>query len=599
MRRTIPVLGALLLLAVAQAKAQTAASAGDRDAAAYTPDLAELMAPPASELAEVVERYSADEAAIMRRHDSASATRNARLREFHEAWLEKLDEVRFEDLDVEGRIDYTLLRNRITYQLRRLTIEDQTEREMAPLLPFADAIVGVHEARRRLDPVNPREAAATLDEASNQLEQVEASVRTGLRDAAATGAITARREVAFRAARRADELRRMASDWFDHFNGYDPLFGWWVREPHDKLSKALEDYAKLLREDVVGIKAGQEEPIIGDPIGREALLLDLEAELIVYSPEELIALAEEQLAWGEVEMRKAASELGFGDDWHAALEHVKTLHVEPGGQVDLVTDLAHEAIAFLRERDLVTVPALAEDIWRMNMLSPERQRVAPFFLGGETVQVAFPTDAMSHQDKIMSLRANNIHFSRAVVHHELIPGHHLQGFMTARYSTHRNAFSTPFWGEGWALYWEILLYEMGFPATPEDRIGMLFWRNHRAARILFSLNFHLGRWTPDECIEFLVERVGHERGSAEGEVRRSFAGTYSPLYQAAYLLGGLQLRQLHREAVESGMMTNREFHDHVLKAGRMPIEMVRASVLRQPPPRDYRAGWRFADETTD
>ena len=57
--------------------------------------------------------------------------------------------------------------------------------------------------------------------------------------------------------------------------------------------------------------------------------------------------------------------------------------------------------------------------------------------------------------------------------------------------------------------------------------------------------------TPQECIDLLVNRIGHERDNATAEVRRSFTG-YGPLYQAAYLLGGLQLRALHRELVESG-----------------------------------------------
>jgi uncharacterized protein (DUF885 family) len=236
---------------------------------------------------------------------------------------------------------------------------------------------------------------------------------------------------------------------------------------------------------------------------------------------------------------------------------------------------------------------MAREIWRMTMLSPERQRVAPFFLGGEVVQIAFPTEDMTHDEKLMSMRGNNEHFSRAVVHHELIPGHHLQGFMTQRYNQHRSEFSTPFWGEGWALYWEFVLYDHGFPKTPEDRIGMLFWRNHRAARIIFSLGFHLGRMTPQEAIDFLVDRVGHVRANAEAEVRRSFGGSYSPLYQAAYMIGGLQIRQLYRDLVESGQMEPREFHDAVLQGGRMPIEMVRARMAEIPLGREYRAGWRF------
>jgi uncharacterized protein (DUF885 family) len=231
----------------------------------------------------------------------------------------------------------------------------------------------------------------------------------------------------------------------------------------------------------------------------------------------------------------------------------------------------------------------------MEMMSPERQRQTPYFTGGETISVAFPTDGMSHRDKLMSLRGNNIHFAHATVHHELIPGHHLQGFVTARHRTYRHVFSTPFWVEGWALYWEMLLWDLGFARSPEDRVGMLFWRKHRCARIVFSLGFHLGKMTAPEAVEFLIERVGHERNNAEAEVRRSVGESYGPLYQAAYMLGGLQLRALHEELVGSGKMTNRAFHDAVLKENSIPIEMVRADLTGQELGRDFRSCWRFYD----
>src|SRR3989338_2513658 len=98
------------------------------------------------------------------------------------------------------------------------------------------------------------------------------------------------------------------------------------------------------------------------------------------------------------------------------------------------------------------------------------------------------------------------------------------------------------------------------PVPPEDRIGMLFWRSHRAARIIFSLSFHLGQMTPAEAVDFLVNRVGHERANAEAEVRRSF-NVAPPLYQAAYMIGGLQFRALHDEVLQSGRLSEREYHD--------------------------------------
>jgi uncharacterized protein (DUF885 family) len=122
---------------------------------------------------------------------------------------------------------------------------------------------------------------------------------------------------------------------------------------------------------------------------------------------------------------------------------------------------------------------------------------------------------------------------------------------------------------------------------------MLFWRMHRCARIIFSLSFHLEKMSPQECIDLLVDRIGHERDNATAEVRRSFTTYYGPLYQAAYLLGGMQLHTLHHEMVDSGKMTDRDFHDAILKENDIPIDMVRALLSRQSLTPDYVPSWKF------
>lgn len=57
------------------------------------------------------------------------------------------------------------------------------------------------------------------------------------------------------------------------------------------------------------------------------------------------------------------------------------------------------------------------------------------------------------------------------------------------------------------------LWDLDFPRSPEDRTGMLFWRTHRAGRIIFSIRFDLGEMTPQQAVDFLVDRVGHERAN--------------------------------------------------------------------------------------
>ena len=78
-------------------------------------------------------------------------------------------------------------------------------------------------------------------------------------------------------------------------------------------------------------------------------------------------------------------------------------------------------------------------------------------------------------------------------------------------------FTSPFWMEGWALYWEMALWDMGFAQSPEDKVGMQFWRKHRAARIIFSLNYQSGKWTAEQCVKYLIDRVGHEPSAASAE----------------------------------------------------------------------------------
>jgi uncharacterized protein (DUF885 family) len=614
----------------------------------------EPLAPfPVSEMRAGIERYTVDRGTLARSYTvSYSTTRRERFRKFYSDWLASLQKLDFESMSQDGKIDYLLFKNHLEYELRQLDIQARQLSEIEPLVPFARPIADLEEARRRMEPIDSAKAAALLTQLKKQVDEKRRAVEMGLRPEGrgmttsstdgATEPLRTKKTVANRAVAALNNVRATLRNWYTFYNGYDPVFTWWNEEPYRALDQAIADYASFLTERVVGIRSdraqtaagtqgggprggggggggggqggapggggggqafqrpssaaarpGDTSDIVGDPIGREALLSELRSEMIPYTPEELIAIAEKEMAWCENEMKKASRELGYGDDWKQALEHVKDLYVEPGKQPEMIKELALEAIKFVEDNDLVTIPELARDSWRMEMMTPERQLVSPFFLGGEVILVSFPTNTMAHEQKMMSMRGNNRHFARATVFHELIPGHHLQGYMAARYKPYRGLFSTPFWTEGGALYWELLFWDLKFPKTPENKIGMLFWRMHRCARIIFSLNFHLEKMTPQECIDFLVNRVGHERDNATAEVRRSFDGSYGPLYQIAYLIGGLQLYSLHHELVDSGKMTNRAFNDAVLKENRIPIEMVRASLTKQKLTRDFQTNWRF------
>jgi hypothetical protein len=640
---------------------------------------------------------------------SVSPNRIARLKRFDLEWQEALQQLDASRFTPAARTDLETLQKTIGDNLRQLDADATAIAEVMPLLPFAPEITTFIEHRIRMGDMDARKAAASMDKVRKDIARVRQQLEDGLQPGETVRGMRASRELAVRAADTVDAIRANVTEWFNHYNQYDPMFTWWIGLPHTHVDKALVDYAAFLRDKVAaaglttanaspvggtiapapapklasvpplaeiialpqdemapvvqlfigrgvgrgGGPSGDREPafykgwlaalktldfdrlsrnaqvdylfikrrselalarsaavpqkdiprktdnsgIGGAARGRDGLIRDLADEMIPYTPEQLIALGEREYAWTVAEMVKASKEMGLGEDWKAAVEQVKEMHVEPGRQPEMVRDLLHYAVDYLRANDLITVPPVASESLRMVMLSPERQLTSPFFLGGAQILVSYPTNTMEYEARLQSMRGNNIHFSNAVAHHEMIPGHNLVFYMGQRFNGYRAGLGgTPFLGEGWPLYWETILYDKGFFNTPEKRVGSLFWRMHRAARIVFSLKFHMGQWSPQECIDYLVDEVGHERDNATAEVRRSFATTYGPLYQAAYLLGGLQIRGMRREIVDSGQRTEKDFHDEIMRQGSMPVAFLRLAVGKQKLTRDMSVDWKFYGE---
>lgn len=651
---------------------------------------------------------------------SLSPNRIARLKRFDLDWQSTLNGLDATGLSDAARADLQALKQTVAANLAALDTEAATIARLSPLAPFAPHVIQVYEARVRIENMDARKAAGTIDAATKLLAQVRAKLVAGL----ATGAmpstgIRADAALATQAAAAVDALRASTAEWFNFYNGYDPLFTWWLGLPYKQFDAGLTEYAAFLRNtvaaanqasanvtpiaatiapaaapqfpsvpDLRGLIALPQDELIdivplfrgntgggggrgggrgaapagGPPApvrdvafhqawlealktldfdrlsrnaqvnylaikkvsemqiarvafvpqtniprktdnsgiegaarGRDGLLLDLADEMIPYTPEELIELGNREFAWTVAEMEKASREMGLAGDWFKALERTKDTAVPAGKQPELIRDLMLHAVDYLRKNDLITVPAVAAESLHMGMMSPERQLVNPFFTGGAIISVSYPTDTMTYDQRIQSMRGNNPGFSNATAHHEMIPGHHLTYYLGSRLNGHRAnlGINTPFYGEGWPLYWETILYDMGFHDTPEKKVGALFWRMHRAARIVFSVKFHMGQWSPEECVNFLVNEVGHERENAIAEVRRSFQGNYGPLYQAAYLLGGLQLRGLRKELVDTGVMTNKQFHDAVMLQGSMPIPLIRLALTPEPLTRGMSLDWKF------
>ncbi|MBD0832559.1 DUF885 family protein [Aestuariibaculum sediminum] len=543
----------------------------------------------ASELIDLINSYTADKKALEKAYlVRESETYYNRLFQFHKGWNTQLKAINFNDLSTDGKVDYILLNNLLKKEAYQLSNKYKAFKKVVHVSDFAEPLYTFIKERKRGKEPDSKKLAGDFNAVKHILK---------LKTEALKKAPFENWMQAEKAAGIISSLQYGLQDAYEFYFSYDPEFTWWVKDAYAELNDALKTYREFLMENYKKESIKDDgSGIIGQPVGREALIKDLEFEFIPYAPEELISMAEKQFNWCKDEMIKASKEMGFGNDWKAALEHVKNTYVEPGKQPQAIKDLYDYSVNFIEERDLITIPELAKETWGMIMMTPERQKVNPFFTGGWEISISYPTVNMGYEDKMMSMRGNNPNFSFPTVQHELHPGHNLQFYMNARHKSYRRAFDTPFWMEGWALYWEIALWNKGFPQTPEQKMGMLFWRIHRCARIVFSLKYQLGEWTPQQCIDMLVNQVGHEYANAKAEVRRSFATSYTPpLYQMAYMTGGLQFYALKKEMLDKGW-TEKQFHDRVLKENFMPVELLRSCLQEKPLKKDFKSTWKFSTD---
>src|SRR5690606_4029271 len=153
---------------------------------------------------------------------------------------------------------------------------------------------------RRLEMTDPAKSAAVLDELAKVIAATQRTIGRSTQETRPT--------VAARAARTVQGLRATLRNWYNFHSGYDPSFTWWNEQPYKKADEALDSYHKFVLDKLVGIRPDDKTTIIGDPIGREALIEEFKYEMIPYTPEELVQIANKEFDWCIAELKKASRE---------------------------------------------------------------------------------------------------------------------------------------------------------------------------------------------------------------------------------------------------------------------------------------------------
>jgi len=185
------------------------------------------------------------------------------------------------------------------------------------------------------------------------------------------------------------------------------------------------------------------------------------------------------------------------------------------------------------------------------------------------------------------------------VYHEGVPGHHLQIGQTTVGADLLNRWQRLMcWvsghGEGWALYAERLMDELGYLADPADRLGMLDGQSFRAARVVVDLGMHLGleiprdnpfgfhpgeRWTPALGFEFMRQHCTIDDATLRFEVNRYLGW---PGQAPAYKVGERIWLEARAEARkrQGADFDLKEFHRSALELGSIGLDPLKAALAR-------------------
>jgi len=178
------------------------------------------------------------------------------------------------------------------------------------------------------------------------------------------------------------------------------------------------------------------------------------------------------------------------------------------------------------------------------------------------------------------------------VYHEGVPGHHLQigqaVFNRAKLNTYRRMLAgTSGHAEGWALYAERLMQDLGYLDDPGDRLGMLDGQRMRAARVVLDIGVHLnkpkldgtGEWDWDYALDFMGKNVNMSPEFVRFEVNRYFGWPgQAPSYKVGQRIWE-QIRDAYKTA-EGADFDIKEFHRKALDLGGVGLDTLKAALLK-------------------
>ena len=330
----------------------------------------------------------------------------------------------------------------------------------------------------------------------------------------------------------------------------------------------------------------------GQPMGEAAYTRMLkEQDLLPYDAASLWAFAHSEFDATVRQLDALAAQIDPKKTWLQIANEVKADHPDPLKMIEAHQQIVDKARAHLIAKDLMTLP------WPETCTVVPRVPTAgnnPYYgnFSGASSRPPGPDGTLRGEWQINPFDPSWDDAKKAdylfehdwgvildTAPHETYGGHHVQ----IMYQMHnprplRVRQSTSMFSEGWGLYNEQLFEETGFFPNEKIHLRQLQLRLWRIARVIYDVGLQTGRMTRDQAVALMIDKVGFLKWAAEDEVDSAIA---RPGYFIGYYMGYseiMKMRDEYRKAKGSAF-TLKDFHDHLLKIGSMPPQLVREALM--------------------
>jgi uncharacterized protein (DUF885 family) len=520
-------------------------------------------------------RYHPEEAVDVDVHDFADQLRSydhdaiGALISLLQKMLCALDELNPAELNKKRQIDYRIIKGAITIELHDLEENDWRYRNPLDYVPV-NAIYqllihpgeNVHRAiKRRLEKIPEYLRGAKLM-LSQHPERVVRQWAITARDIAFTGTDFLRNL----------ERHPLITAKFENPARLQPLF--------DAAATALYDFATYLETDVMPKAEGK----FASGNYRFNRLLN-EKHFLATDAEKILNFGERLAEETEKELLLQSEKICGEQNINKALEKVRAQHPDASQLLDNYRKKMHAAHVWLLEADIMTVPE--KQSLKVQQTPGFLRDVIPF----AAYEPPMPQDkeqfglyyVTTVEDEALLAEHNQFRIDITSAH-EAFPGHHLQ-FVIANQNNNNNVtrilHASASMYEGWALYCEQLAFEQGLYNKNEHKFILLRDRLWRALRIIIDVKIHTGKFSFDDAVKLLVEKLGFDTSQAQAEITWYSNSATTPL---CYAIGReiiLKTREIiiNQHTGSSDKEKLKSFHDKLLSQGSIALPLIIQSVF--------------------